>query len=129
MCFISIFLQIILGITPEITSIKKPFHSISLSLLGAILRYFKAHLGVYSFISRELLQSYEVLYRCFLYYPDLQCAKKNFTARIPVLRALCSFLGSILGIFLNILRNLQDYLDILHICFYINFVVSKLKVC
>ena len=70
---------------------------------------------------------YEALCRYFLYYSDSQCAKKNFAARIPLLGALCSTFGPILGIFLNDLRNLKDSLDILHECIDITAVVTKLK--
>ena len=73
-------------------------------LLGLLLRYFGSHFwGILSY-SQELFHIflYKLLYLCFLYYTDRQCAKKSLTARIPIL-----------VIFPNVLRNLKFYLDIL----------------
>ena len=52
--------------------------------------FFEAVLGVCSFILD--IFSFEMLYRCFLYYSESQCAKKTFTARIPLVGPLCNIL-------------------------------------
>ena len=82
-----------------------------------------------SFISWEpfncFTHYFDILYRYFLYYSDIQCTKKNFTARILLLGELCSIFGPVFGIFLNLLRNLKHSLDILHECFGVTLMVSK----
>ena len=69
--------------------------------------------------------SYEILYWCLLYYFHSHSTKKKFTARIPLLGALCNIFGSILGILFNVLRNLKHSLDNLHECLDITVVVTK----
>ena len=71
---------------------KETFSQHSTSLLGAMLRYFGAHFWGMLFYSWELFRilSYKTMRRHFLYYSDSQCAKKNVTARITLLVALCN---------------------------------------
>ena len=65
---------------------------------------------------------------CFV-LSDSQCAKKHFTASIPLLGAFYGSIGIILGILLNVLRNLKHYFDILYECLDTTVVVIKLKKC
>ena len=87
----------------KVTSLKKPFHSISLSA-GSHFELLWGYLWGMLLYSWELLPvlSYETFYKCFFYYSDSHCAKKNFTVRIPLLGALCSIFGPILNISLNV---------------------------
>ena len=54
------------------------------SILGLIFGVCSSILGKCS------ISSYEIWYRYFLYYSDIQGVIKNFAAHIPLLRALCS---------------------------------------
>ena len=87
----------------KVTSLKKPFHSISLSA-GSHFELLWGYLWGMLLYSWELLPvlSYETFYKCFFYYSDSHCAKKNFTVRIPLLGALCSIFGPILNISVNV---------------------------
>ena len=70
----------VLGITQRVTSLKKSFYN-KLSTTGS-------HFEVCSCIFESCFPSYQILWRCILYYSDSQCAKKNLTAYIPLLGAL-----------------------------------------
>ena len=48
-------------------------------------------------------------------------------AHIPLQGTLFSIFGTILAIFLNVLRNVKNSFDILHKCFHITVMVTKLK--
>ena len=107
------FFTDLFGITQRVTSLKRPFYSIS-SSAGSHLEVFWGSFWVVLFHSWEAFHIlfYEILYRCILYYSDSQCAKKNFTASIPLLLALCSMFGCIF----QCLENLKYFLDVLHGC-------------
>ena len=108
------FFTDVFGITQRVTPLKRPFYSIS-SSAGSHLEVFWGSYWVTLFHSWEAFHIlfYEILYRCILYYSDSQCAKKNFTASIPLLLALCSIFGYNN---INVLKNLKYFLDILHGC-------------
>ena len=110
-----------LRVNQRVTLLKKPFFSISPSAES----YFEVFWG--SPLFESFCPSYEILDRCFLVYPDSQCTKKNFTTLILLLGGLCNIFGPILGILLNILRNVKHFLDILHECLDITVVVTKLR--
>ena len=104
--------------------LKKLFNNISL-LTGAVLRYFGAHFGVCTFIFESCSPSYfmEFCTDVFLCYYDNQCAEKNFNT-YP---SLWGIMQPMLGIFLNVLRNLKHSLDLLHECHDITVMVTKLR--
>lgn len=89
--FFTSFFTDVLGIADRITSLKKPFYSISASVKshfevfgGLILGYTPLFLELFPILS------YEIFYRCFLYYSENQCDKKNITSCIALLGALYS---------------------------------------
>ena len=119
-----IFFTDVLSITQRVTSLEKACPP----LLGAIIVFWGLFWDMlFYFWELFPILSFEILYRCFLYYSDSQWAKKNFTACIPLLGPLCSIFGTVLSIFINALRNLKCSLDILNKCLDNTAVVTKLK--
>ena len=119
-----VFFTDVLSMTQRVTSLEKA----SPPLLGAIVVLWGLFWDMlFYFWELFPILSFEILYRCFLYYSDSQWAKKKFTACIHLLGPLCSILGTVLSIFINALRNLKYYLDILNKCLDNTAVVTKLK--
>ena len=102
------------GTAHRVLSLKKYFHIIS-PLLGVIFRYFWAHFEVCSYYLRAASSNFMkfCVFTFFFYYFDSHCAKKNFTACIPLLGGILQCFGPISSIFFHVLRNLKHFLYIL----------------
>ena len=108
---------------------KETFFPASLPVLGAILRYFGAYFGLCSSSFESCFSSYLMKFNT-----DVFC----ITVIVSVLRkisqhlslcwwTLCNILGPILGILLDVLRNVKYSLEILHECLDITVVVTRLR--
>ena len=89
--FFTSFFTDVLGIADRITSLKKPFYSISTSVKSHFEVFWGSFWGILlHFLELFLILSYKIFYRWFLYYSENQCDKKNFTSCLPLLGALYS---------------------------------------
>ena len=71
--------------------------------------------------------SYEILYICFCITLTVNVLRKISIHLSLCWGTLCNIFGPILGILLNVLRDLKRSLDILHECLDITVVVTKLS--
>ena len=122
------FFKDVLGINQRVILLKKLFTA-NPCLLKVILRYFMTYFEVSSPILESRFPSY-LKNIC----TDAFCLTLtvNVLSKISQLVYLCwghyaVFFGLILGIFLNVSRNLKNYFDIWHECYDITAMVIKLK--
>ena len=100
------------------------------TLLGASMRYFRAHFGICSSIL-ESCSTFYLMKFCtdfFLLLWKSISSEKFHCTYLSAGGVTCTIFGPILSIFLNILRNVKDTPDIFHECLDITVVLIKLKI-